>query len=91
MGRRVLRRPIWDMLYFAPVKLKRVKSNHLPAWYTPEIGEARKLRDKYKFLKNGQNINYIETKPEISLEMQNAPILRTQLKHRKALAVFGNT
>ena len=35
----------------APVKLKRVKSNHLPAWYTPEIGEARKLRDKYKYLK----------------------------------------
>ena len=32
----------------APIKLKRVKSSRLPAWYVPEIGEARKLRDKHK-------------------------------------------
>lgn len=34
----------------APIKLKRVKFSRLPAWYVPEIGEARKLRDKYKRL-----------------------------------------
>ena len=36
----------------APIKIKRVKFSRLPAWYVPEIGEARKLRDKYKHLKN---------------------------------------
>ena len=35
----------------APVKIKRVKSARLPAWYIPEIREARKARDNYKRLK----------------------------------------
>ena len=34
----------------APIKHKRVKSSHLPVWYVPEIGEASKLRDKFKRL-----------------------------------------
>ncbi|MEW8544984.1 MAG: reverse transcriptase family protein [Candidatus Thiodiazotropha sp.] len=36
----------------APYKVKRVKSSRLPDWYTPEIGQARKNRDKYKRLKH---------------------------------------
>ena len=34
----------------APIKHKRVKSSYLPVWYVPEIGEASKLRDKFKRL-----------------------------------------
>ena len=34
----------------APVKQRRVKSIRLPDWYTTEIGEARKARDKCKHL-----------------------------------------
>ena len=34
----------------APIKHKRVNSSRLPVWYVPEIGEARKLRDKFKRL-----------------------------------------
>ena len=37
---------------YAPIKQRRVKSRRLPDWYTPEIGEARKIRDKYKHSKN---------------------------------------
>ena len=33
-----------------PIKQKRVNSSRLPVWYVPEIGEARKLRDKFKWL-----------------------------------------
>ena len=33
----------------APVKQRRVKSRRLPDWYTTEIGEARKARDKFQF------------------------------------------
>ena len=36
----------------APVKQRRVKSRRLPDWYTTEIGEARKARDKFKFQRN---------------------------------------
>lgn len=35
----------------APIKTRRVKSSRLPAWYSPEIGQARLARDKYKRLK----------------------------------------
>ena len=35
----------------APIKTRRVKSNRLPAWYTPEIGQTRIARDKCKRLK----------------------------------------
>ena len=34
----------------APIKHKRVKSSRLSVWYVPEIGRARKLRDKFKRL-----------------------------------------
>ena len=34
----------------APFTQHRVKSRRLPDWYTPEIGEARKARDKCKHL-----------------------------------------
>ena len=37
---------------YAPIKQRRVKSRRLPDWYTPEIGEARKIRDKYKHSQN---------------------------------------
>ena len=33
---------------YAPIKTRRVKSSRLPAWYSPEIGQARMARDKYK-------------------------------------------
>ena len=42
--------PIQYLDRHAPIKHKRVKSYHLPVWYVPEIGEARKLRDKFKHL-----------------------------------------
>lgn len=35
----------------APIKVRRVKSSRLPDWYTPEIGQARIARDRYKRLK----------------------------------------
>lgn len=35
----------------APVKVKRVNSARLPAWYTPENGEVRKTRNNFKRLK----------------------------------------
>ena len=35
----------------APIKTQRVKTNRLPPWYCPEIGQARIARDKYKRLK----------------------------------------
>ena len=34
----------------ALIKDKRVKSSRLPVWYVPKIGEALKLRDKFKCL-----------------------------------------
>lgn len=39
----------------APIKTKRVKSDRLPVWYSPEIGEARKARDNFKRLKQWSN------------------------------------
>ena len=33
---------------YAPIKTRRVKSSRLPAWYSPEIGQARMARDKCK-------------------------------------------
>ena len=35
---------------YAPIKHKRVKSSRFHVWYIPEIGEARKLRDKFNCL-----------------------------------------
>ena len=35
----------------APIQLHRVKSNHLPDWYIPEIGQSRIARDKCKHLR----------------------------------------
>ena len=36
----------------APFKIKKVKRAHQPGWYSEEIREARKIRDKYKLNKN---------------------------------------
>lgn len=46
----------------APIKVKRVKSARLPAWYSPEIGEARKARDNYKRLKQWSNYKKFRNK-----------------------------
>ena len=35
----------------APVKVRRVKTKRLPDWYTPDIGQVRIIRDRYKRLK----------------------------------------
>ena len=35
-------------LRHAPIKHQLVKSSSLPVWYVHDIGEARKLRDKFK-------------------------------------------
>ena len=42
----------------APIKTRRVKSNSLPAWYTPEIGKTRLTRDKCKRLKQWTEYKY---------------------------------
>ena len=36
----------------APIKTRRVKSQHLPEWCTPEIVAARRTRDSFKKDKN---------------------------------------
>ena len=36
----------------APLKTRRVKSKRMPEWFTPDIRDARKLRDHYKRSKN---------------------------------------
>lgn len=36
---------------YAPVKTKRVKTNRLPDWFTPEITQMQRLRDNCKRLK----------------------------------------
>lgn len=36
----------------APVKIKRVKTNHLPEWFSNDISQARRLRDLSKRKKN---------------------------------------
>ena len=48
---------------YAPIKQRRVKSRRLPDWYTPEIGEARKIRDKYKHSKNWSEYKRYRNKP----------------------------
>ena len=46
----------------APIKTRRVKSNSLPAWYTPEIGKTRLTRDKCKRLKQWTEYKYYRNK-----------------------------
>ena len=41
-----------DLDKYAPVRQRRVKSLHLPEWYTPEIGQSRETRDKLKHSNN---------------------------------------
>ena len=36
----------------APIRIRRVKSQRLPEWCTPEILSARRMRDSFKKAKN---------------------------------------
>ena len=42
----------------APLRHKRVKSQNLPGWLTPEIREAMKIRDKLKGKTKGKNTDH---------------------------------
>ena len=44
----------------APIKTRKVKTQRLPEWCTPEIVTARRMRDRSKKLKTGHNIKYCE-------------------------------
>ena len=45
-----------------PIKTRRVISNSLPAWYTPEIGKTQLTRDKCKRLKQWTDYKYYRNK-----------------------------
>lgn len=47
---------------YAPVKSKRVKNKGLPCWFTPQIIETQRLRDKCKHLKQWADYRTLRNK-----------------------------
>ncbi len=58
---------------YAPVKTKRVKNDRLPEWMTPDVTEARQLRDHYKRVEDWDNYRKFrnKTKKLISTSKRN--------------------
>ena len=75
----------------APIKIKRVKSSRHPAWYVPEIGKARKLRDKYKRLNNWPDFKKYRNKTRNLIRDAKRKHFTDSVETSKALTASGST
>ena len=74
----------------APVKVRRVKTKRLTDWYTPEIGQARIIRDSYKRLKEWTEYNCYRNKTRNLICSAKRKHFINSIENAKDTRTFGN-
>ena len=74
-----------------PHKTQTGKIFFLPVWYVPEIGEARKLRDKFKRLNEWPEYKKYRNKTKNLIRKAKRKYLQTLWNLRKTQAAFEST
>ena len=72
----------------APIKTRRVKSNRLPAWYTPEIGLTRIARDKCKRFKHWVEYKRLRNKTRILIRNAKRQHFSSSVENSKDTSVI---
>ena len=67
----------------APLKSKRVKHKRLPVWFTPEITQMQKLRDKSKLLKQWRDYKRYRNKTKQLIRSAKRKYFSESVKHSK--------
>ena len=67
----------------APIKQKRVKHKNLPDWYSPEIGNASRQRDKAKSANNIDQFKYWRNKTKTLISEAKKSFYSTTINQNK--------
>ena len=67
----------------APLKSKRVKHKRLPEWFTPEITQMQKLRNKSKLLKQWRDYQRYRNKTKQLIRSAKRKYFSESVKHSK--------